>query len=214
MTAGGCEVRTSIVDAGAVCALLEAEPLGLHGDESTDQLAERLELLIAFRQRASVAAGLSRTTAEAADAVPKVGVVAAPVDYRTTGGQPIAAGEYDLAARMVSMRQPHPAIGLTSAVALTVAASIPGTTAHEAARRDDPHRLRIGTPSGVVTAEIERAADGSVAAVVLWRAARRLASARLEIPQPEGATTPVTASAPASVPASVPALAPAIATTQ
>ncbi|WP_369640723.1 PrpF domain-containing protein [Nocardia sp. JMUB6875] len=49
--------------------------------------------------------------------VPKVGVVASPVPYRTTQGADVAADDYDLAVRMVSMHAPHPAIGLTSAVA-------------------------------------------------------------------------------------------------
>jgi Uncharacterized protein conserved in bacteria len=184
ITAAGRRGRLSIVDAGAICAVLDAESIGMRGDASIDAVARQLDLLIAFRRHASLAAGLSRTLEEAADAVPKVGIVASPADYLTTEGEPIAAADYDLAARMLSMRQPHPAIGLTSAVALTIAADVPGTTAHGAARRTDPDVLRIGTPSGIVTTEVERDEHGRITAVVLWRAARRLASARLEIPLP------------------------------
>lgn len=184
ITAAGRRGHLSIVDAGAICALVDAESIGMRGDETIDALAQQLDLLVAFRRHASVAAGLSRTPEEAADAVPKVGIVGAPADYRTTSGEPIAAADYDLSARMLSMRQPHPAIGLTSAVALTIAAHLPGTTAHAAASRTDPDVLRIGTPSGIVTTEVERDEHGRITAVMLWRAARRLASARLEIPLP------------------------------
>lgn len=177
--------RVSIVDAGAICALVDAASIDMRGDASLDEVTARLGELIAFRRHASVAAGLSRTVEEAADAVPKVGVVAAPVDYETTSGERVSARDYDISARMLSMLQPHPAIGLTSAVALAVAADIPGTTADAVAgrsRRADPDVLRIGTPSGVVATELERDEHGDVCAVVLWRAARRLATARLEIP--------------------------------
>ena len=184
ITADEHTARMSIIDAGAVCALLDAASLALRGDESVHEMWGLLDLLIAFRRQASVAAGLSRSPAEAADAVPKVGVVAAPSDYLTSTGQPVGATEYDISARMLSMRQPHPAIGLTSAVAVAVAAVTPGTTAHDVARGCDGDVVRIGTPSGVVSAELERDAYGSISAVVLWRAARRLASARLEIPDP------------------------------
>ncbi len=199
--AAGRSGTVTIVDAGAICALIDAESIGLRGNESIDEITAELEALITFRRHASVAAGLSRTIEEAADAVPKIGIVAPPTDYRTTTGELVSADDYDLSARMLSMLQPHPAIGLTSAVALTIAADHAGTVANAAARRGDANVLRIGTPSGVVTTEIERDEHGAVVAVVLWRAARRLATAQLEVPLPAVALTSAGAPGAAGAPA-------------
>lgn len=69
--------------------------------------------------------GLAREGDPVSHAVPKVGIVARPARYRTTQGILVNQDEYDLAVRMVSMHAPHPAIGLTSAVALATAAATP-----------------------------------------------------------------------------------------
>ena len=90
--------------------------------------------------------------------------------------------EYDLAVRMVSMHAPHPAIGLTSAVALAAAAATPGTLAHRVARRTADGTLRLGTPAGVITTQAVPAPDDASPTVLLHRAARRIAQAELLVP--------------------------------
>jgi 2-methylaconitate cis-trans-isomerase PrpF len=187
LTAEDRSADATIVDAGAVCALLDAEALGFTGAESIAEFARQVPTLRAFRRVASVAAGLARTIAEARDSVPKVGVVGSPRDYVASDGQAVRAEDYDLAVRMVSMHQPHPAIGLTSAVAVTVAAATPGTTAHARSRQSDLDQLRLGTPAGVLTTRVERDAAGGIRAVVLERAARTLARAVLEVRRGEPA---------------------------
>lgn len=180
---GGRTVQATIVDAGAICSLVDAASLGLRGDEGVDRVSEVLDQLIDLRRRSSVAAGLSRSLEEAQDAVPKIGITAAPVDYRTTDGQPISAGSYDLAVRMVSMHQPHPAIGLTSAVAVAVAALTPGTIPHAQLAPGARDTIRLGTPSGVVAVTVDVDEDGRITGVGVNRSARRLSTARLEIPR-------------------------------
>jgi PrpF protein len=90
--------------------------------------------------------------------------------------QPVAADP------SVSMHAPHPAIGLTSAVALTIAAAIPGTLPHTAARQIGDGMLRLGTPAGVITTRTVPGTNGSSPTVLLHRAARRIARAELEVP--------------------------------
>jgi 2-methylaconitate cis-trans-isomerase PrpF len=115
-------------------------------------------------------------------AVPKVGIVGRPGTYRATDGTLVRPDEYDLAVRMVSMHAPHPAIGLTSAVALAIAAAIPGTLPHAAARQTSDGVLRLGTPAGVITAQTVPGTNGSCPTVLLPRAARRIARAELQVP--------------------------------
>ena len=184
IASAGRTVPATIVDAGAMCSLVDAASLGLRGDEGIDRVGEVLEALVDIRRRSSVAAGLSRTIEEAQDAVPKVGMTAPPVDYFTTDGEPVSAASYDLAVRMISMHQPHPAIGLTSAVAVAVAALTPGTIPYVQLAPGTPGTIRLGTPSGVVAVTVDFDDDGEVSGVSVNRSARRLSTARLEIPRP------------------------------
>lgn len=175
----GGAVEVSLVDAGAPAALFEAKAFG---PDALTGFAAVVPALTLLRREAALAMRLVRPDDPVGHAVPKVGVVAPPVDYRTTHGAEVAAGAYDLAVRMVSMHAPHPAIGLTSAVALATAAATPGTLAHRAARPTADGTLRLGTPAGVLTT---RTVPGtSSPTVLLRRAARRIARAELHVPIP------------------------------
>jgi len=186
-------VRATLVDAGAPCALLAAEDLGLTGAESPHELAATVGELIAMRRTAALAMGLVRQHDPINHAIPKVGIVGAPTAYRTTDGRVVDAGDYDLSVRMLSMHAPHPAIGLTSAVAVASAAALPQTLPTLLGRRGSgPNLLRIGTAAGVVTAKIDAGLDGVPPRVALSRAARCIATAELHLPTSERLLRPVT----------------------
>ncbi|MFF7275131.1 PrpF domain-containing protein [Streptomyces griseorubiginosus] len=182
----GGPVEVSCVDAGAPAALFEAKAFGLDGGATLDDFAGVVPALTVLRRQAALAMGLVDENDPIGHAVPKVGVVVRPASYRTTHGILVAQDEYDLAVRMVSMHAPHPAIGLTSAVALATAAAIPGTLAHRVARQTAEGTLRLGTPAGVITAETVTAPDSASPTVLLHRAARRIARAELLVPVLEG----------------------------
>lgn len=181
--------RASLVDAGAPTALLRATDLGLTGTESLSRMAEQAARLTAFRRPAALAMGLASPTDPISNAVPKVGIVGTPADYVTPLGEPVRAADYDVAARMLSMDAPHPAIGLTSAVAVAAAASVPGSVVADLLggpiTPDHNRIVRVGTPGGVVAVEMTFDPDGQVGHVRLHRAARRIAEARLAIPLPQ-----------------------------
>ncbi|MGW2328180.1 PrpF domain-containing protein [Streptomyces sp. NPDC001700] len=179
-------IEVSLVDAGAPAALFEAKAFGLDGTESLTEFAAVVPALTVLRREAALAMGLADQGDPVSHAVPKVGVVARSDPYRTTHGTLVGQDEYDLAVRMVSMHAPHPAIGLTSAVALATAAAIPGTLAHRTARQTADGTLRLGTPAGVITAQTVPAPDGASPTVLLHRAARRIARAELLVPVLEG----------------------------
>jgi 2-methylaconitate cis-trans-isomerase PrpF len=188
--AGRGDVRATLVDAGAPAALVAAEDLGMTGGESLDEVTRRTPALVALRSAASLAMGLSAPGDPVSPAVPKVGVVGAARAYRTSDGVLVGEDEYDLAVRMVSMHAPHPAIGLTSAVAVGTAAALPGSVPAGHLRPDRPAtRLRLGTPAGVVVVDLGDRADGVPRRVTVARAARCIASADLFLPIPDPRAT-------------------------
>ena len=78
----------------------------------------QLETLEHIRRQAAVRMGLVRTTAEAARAIPKLAIVAAPAQ---------SDPDCDVNVMMLSMGKPHPALAITGSIALTLAARTPGT---------------------------------------------------------------------------------------
>lgn len=179
------EIHASLVDAGAPAVLADARELGLTAVESVEEIAPHVPRLADLRRAAALAMGLAAPADPVSYAVPKVGVVGPPADYATTHGRAVRADEYDLAVRMVSMHSPHPAIGLTSAVAVAAAATVPGSIVAELrAPQRDPGLLRLGTPAGVVPVRLRFDGSGQLAAVTLARAARRLAVAAVSVPLP------------------------------
>lgn len=184
LTGPAGRVEVTLVDAGAPAALFDAKAFGLDGTESLDRFADAVPALTALRRNAALAMGLVLSEDPVSHAVPKVGVLARPASYRTAQGVEISSDDYDLAVRMVSMHAPHPAIGLTSAVAVAAAAATPGTLAHRATRPNTEGTLRLGTPAGVITTLTVAGDHGSPATVLLHRAARRIARAELHVPIP------------------------------
>lgn len=183
------EHPATLVDAGAPAALVDAVSLGLTGAADLLQIREVTPELTALRREAALAMGLAEPGSPISHAIPKVGVIAEPADYRTSAGQRVPAADYDLAVRMLSMHAPHPVIGLTSAVAIAAAAVTEGTIAHRLHPADGATRLRLGTPGGVVSVEITRGSDGGIATVSLERAARRLAVSTVLVPLPAVSTS-------------------------
>ena len=161
ISVGGRDYRGTLVSAGAPTALFDAADLGLTGAEDNACIAEQLPLLVELRSEAALKMGLRRPGEPVAHAVPKVGIVGPPRDYRTSSGAEVAADEYDVSVRMVSMLAPHPAIGLTSAVVGRCGRH----TARWCRRRQRAGSvrqgsLRLGTAAGVVHVDIASTPDG------------------------------------------------------
>lgn len=176
----------TLVSPGAPAALFRASDLDRTGSETLSQMSDFAPTLATARRPAALAMGLISESDPTSHAVPKLGIVGPPADYVTPLDEHISASDYDIAVRMLSMNAPHPAIGLTSAVAVAAAAATPGGTVAEvlggALSPENNRSLRIGTPGGIVAVDVTFAADGSMAHVGLHRAARRIAQAVLSIP--------------------------------
>lgn len=183
----GRTLDATMVDAGAPAVLLAADQAAVDLSSMTGNLAAQLPTLIAARASAGLIMGLRKPEDPPQNAVPKVGVVAPAGDYTAADGTTITAGSHDVRVRMLSMLAPHPAIGLTSAVAVALASSLQSSVVATAAGQSPttgtgtPRLLRVGTPAGVVTAEIITDDTGAVSEVALHRAARHIATADIDV---------------------------------
>lgn len=182
---GHAPIRASLVDAANPCVFIAAADLGLHGHElptALEQDKPLLETLEALRRAASVRMGLAPSLEAAAriTSIPKLGLLAAPMETTLLSGRTLAADQADIVARMISVGQPHRAIPLTGALCLAVACRIPGSIANTLARPSDPTAaIRIAHPSGsiMVAAEIRLDPSGpdlTVPHATVFRTARRL----------------------------------------
>lgn len=181
--AGGIYSAT-MVAAGAPAALFDAADFGLTGAEDNSVIADHLPLLVALRRESSLRMGLSKPGDPISHAIPKVGIVAPPSNYRTAAGVTVGADEYDVSVRMVSMLAPHPAIGLTSAVAVAAASTISGSVIARNSTVGQRDSIRLGTAAGVLHVGLTRSTAGLLESVTLHRAARRIASAELFVTAP------------------------------
>lgn len=177
-------VPVTLIDAGAPVVVVPAASVGVTGHESPaeiDAVPGLLARLDRLRRAGAVHMGLARTPGDAARAVPKLALVAE--------GSP---GRSDVAVRMLSMGRTHPALAVTGSIALTLAARTAGTVLGEfvAIERED---LLLDTPAGVI-ATVYGSDDGRPA-VAVRRTARRLADARLALPERTPAITVAAAGA-------------------
>jgi hypothetical protein len=195
-------VAASLIDAGNPVVVVRADDLGLTGTERPEDLDRRedvMQWLEALRAHAAVAMGLASTPQEAATrrpATPKIAVVGNPAAYTTAAGDRVAASDTDIVVRTLSMGKTHRSIPGTGAVAIAVAASIPGTVAHAAMHHQGSAGaadgagvpavdIRIGHPAGVlaVGAAVRHVGGRWVAdRVTLSRSARLLMKGTLALP--------------------------------
>ncbi len=183
-------IEASMVDATNPMVFVRAKDLGLTGGEGPGLIDAQVEVMVNLEQiraEAAVRMGLARDRREASEsvqAVPKVVLVAPPLEYIDLKGEIIAAEDCDIAARIISMGKTHRAFALTGAMCLAVAARIPGTVVHEAAR-GGAGDIRLGHPSGVQTinAVVAETPGGPVAEkVIVYRTARRLMEGMVCVP--------------------------------
>ncbi|WP_026360800.1 PrpF domain-containing protein [Amycolatopsis nigrescens] len=176
---GGVQVRVTMIDAGAPMVLVDAAAVGRTGAEPVAVLREQVDWLRSVRRAAAARMGLDTL----GDAVPKVGFVGEPVSYQSSTGEAVAAADYDISVRMLSMNAPHPAIGLTSAVGIAAANLLDGSVVHARSTASAAPVLRIGTPAGVVVVTCAGLGEYGPRRVTVRRAARILCDAEIHVPE-------------------------------
>jgi 2-methylaconitate isomerase len=183
-------IEMTMINAGNPAIFIDAATLGLTGTELQRDVNSNAALLAqaeAIRAHAAVRMGLARSADEATQLrphTPKLAFVAAPASYTASSGKPVDAATLDINARIFSMGKLHHAMTGTGAIAIAVAAAIPGTLVNRQVARSDGS-VRFGHPSGslAVGAQAQlRDGDWAVTKVVMSRSARRLMEGYVLVP--------------------------------
>jgi len=188
-------IEVSIVDAGNPCVFVRASDLGLIGDELPSEIEETpgvLDKLESARAIAAVMIGLIDSPSKAAEispSVPKIAIVGPAMSYQTDSGSALDSKEIDLVARIMSMQRVHKAYALTGAIALILAAGLPGTIVSEVVEMEGGvvNQLSLGHPDGAMRLEIVgdevRGGDRGIVKVIAERTARRIMDGFVYVPQ-------------------------------
>jgi len=187
------DYEVTMINAGIPTVFLRATDLGYHGTElqadiNSDQAA--LKKFESIRAHAAVAMGLISDIEEAVarQHTPKIAFVAPPKSYTASSGKQITSSEIDLNVRALSMGLLHHAMMGTAAVAISIAAAIPGTLVNQAAGGEERESVRFGHPSGTlkVGGKALQQQDGRWQAeqAIMSRSARVLMSGAVHVPDP------------------------------
>ncbi|MDI3380445.1 2-methylaconitate cis-trans isomerase PrpF [Xenophilus aerolatus] len=182
--------NATLINAGIPTIFLNAAELGYTGTElqpaiNGDKVAlARFETLRAW---GAVKMGLIGEVAEAAGRqhTPKIAFVAPPQGYLASSGKSVQAADVDLLVRALSMGQLHHAMMGTAAVAIGVAAAVPGTLVNRAAGGGERTSVRFGHPSGTLRVGAEAIQSGgrwTVTKALMSRSARVLMEGFVRVP--------------------------------
>ena len=180
----------TLINAGIPTIFLNAADIGYQGTELQEHINNDEQALAKFetiRAYGALKMGLIADISEAAarQHTPKVAFVAAPQDYVSSSGKPVAAADVDLLVRALSMGKLHHAMMGTAAVAIGTAATIPGTLVNLAAGGNEREAVRFGHPSGTLRvgaqAKLENG-EWKVTKAIMSRSARVIMEGFVRVP--------------------------------
>lgn len=183
-------LEATMINAGIPTIFINAASVGYNGTETQDDINNNDKALAMFetiRAHGAVQMGLIKVISEAEQLQhsPKLAIVAEPASYTAANGREIDASDIDLLVRALSMGKLHHAMMGTAAVAIGIAAVIPGTLVNLAAGSGRRHGICFGHPSGTlkVSAEVTRKGDEWIATrTSLSRSARVLMEGWVRVP--------------------------------
>ena len=148
-------LQATLINSGIPTIFVNAADIGYTGTELQDDVnndAAALAKLETIRAYGALKMGLINDLAEAATRqhTPKIAWVAAPKDYVSSSGKPVAAADIDVLVRAMSMGKLHHAMMGTASVAIATAAAIPNTLVNLAAGGGERTEVRFGHPSGTL----------------------------------------------------------------
>ncbi len=183
-------LKATFINAGIPTIFINARDLGYLGTElqvdlNTDRQA--LQRLEAIRAYGAQYIGLIKDLSEIASRqhTPKLAMVAPPQSYKASSGKLVQHSDIDLCVRALSMGKLHHAMMGTAAVAIGVAAAIPGTLVAQAADNDQGSSVTFGHPSGSLTVGAEVSfSEGAwqVSKAMMSRSARVLMEGWVRVP--------------------------------
>lgn len=136
--------RLTVIDAGNLTVLINASELGLEGTETSEPQVSHVfgtleEIGKAIASQLGVDVSLIKTL-----------IIGRPKTYTTRTSKVINQTDINLCGRDITLRNFHPGFPVTGAIAVSIAALVPGTLANQLANLGDSNGLiRIGSPSGI-----------------------------------------------------------------
>lgn len=182
------EIDVSIVDAANPLVFIEANKVGLIGNENASEIdnsEERLRLLEKIRGAAAEKLGFIKTadqSSQKSPGVPKLTLVSRAENYTTVGGENIRSDSYDLAVRMMSMQKAHKTIALTGALCTAAACVIPGTIPNLLLKKNNlssnQTKLVFGHSDGLIETtinyELNKEEGVTIRSISSYRTARKI----------------------------------------
>ncbi|MGC3874236.1 2-methylaconitate cis-trans isomerase PrpF [Halomonas sp. GXIMD04776] len=186
----GGVLKATLINAGIPTIFINAADIGYTGTELQEAINSDTRALARFeaiRARGAVRMGLIEHVDQAANRqhTPKVAFVAPPADYLSSSGKQVAASDIDLLVRALSMGKLHHAMMGTAAVAISVAAAVPGTLVNLAAGGGERTSVSFGHPSGTlqVGAEVSQInGQWTATKAIMSRSARVLMEGWVRVP--------------------------------
>ena len=182
--------KVTMINAGIPTIFLNAEDVGYTGSELQADIngdEKALAMFETIRAYGAIKMGLIDKLEEAATRqhTPKVAFVGKAQGYTASSGKEINKSSIDLNVRALSMGLLHHAMMGTAAVAIGVAATIPGTLVNLAAGGFEFESVRFGHPSGTLKVGAETVKEESewiANKVIMSRSARVLMKGSVYIP--------------------------------
>jgi probable AcnD-accessory protein PrpF len=182
-------LKATMINAGIPTIFVNADAIGYRGTELQDAIngdPKALAMFETIRAHGAIRMGLIQRLEEAAKRqhTPKIAFVAPPLDYVASSGKQVRANDIDVLVRALSMGKLHHAMMGTAAVAIGVAAAIPGTLVSLAAG-GAREAVRFGHPSGTLRVGAEATqVDGewTVTKAIMSRSARVLMEGHVRVP--------------------------------
>ncbi|WP_088331032.1 2-methylaconitate cis-trans isomerase PrpF [Lacimicrobium sp. SS2-24] len=189
----GGKLKATLINAGIPTIFVNAADIGYTGTELQDDINSDPQALARFealRAHGALKMGLISDLAQAAQRqhTPKIAFVAPPQDYTASSGKPVKAQDIDVLVRALSMGKLHHAMMGTAAVAIAVAAAIPGTLVNQAAGAIARESVTFGHPSGTLQVgakAIQQQGQWQVEKAIMSRSARILMEGWVRIPPVE-----------------------------
>ncbi|MBI0578583.1 3-methylitaconate isomerase [Neobacillus cucumis] len=168
-------IPISIVDVANPLVFVRAQDVGLIGNELPHEYSpEKLRELEEIRSTAAEMCYFSKKedATKKSPAVPKMTIIAPPMEYIDNTGINRNASEMDLTIRMMSMQKPHQALAITGAICTTAAAFLKDTILSDIVTLNH-EVVRLAHPAGIMETKVDLFA-GHISAIKVVRTARTI----------------------------------------
>lgn len=168
-------IKVSIIDVANPLVFVNASDVGLTGSELPHEFTR--EKLLELEEIRSMAAEMCHFAAKEdatmkSPAVPKMTIIAPPLDYIDVTGIERKASDMDCRIRMMSMQEPHQALAISGAICTTAGAFLEDTILSESIIVKQ-EVVRLGHPGGIMETKVNLIA-GHISVIKVVRTARTI----------------------------------------